>query len=138
MFEYFFKSIAACPDYNPNETNKDGDTLLHLLCKTDRLLSVIQLVIDREDTELNIKNKFDCTPLDICVAYGNNRAKVLLISKGALTSEEVDKNRKIEASSRETFASLEEYREMKVNSFYPKTQGLKRLQDPRVLEKKWI
>lgn len=133
----FFNALFVSPDYNPNEVNGDGDTLLHLFCKTERGLSFLGCLLDREDININIIDLFGCTPLDICVLYQNNQVKQLLVEKGGLTAEEVSK---IEQEKKEikTFASLEEYREMKVNNFYPKTSGIKRLLDPNVLDKKWI
>ena len=61
-----------------------------------------------------------------------------LLRPGGKTSQDVAKIDKEKKECTPPYASLEEYREMKVNNFYPKTANLKRLLDPNVLDKKWI
>ena len=136
--ELFYKALFSKTAYNPNEINKDGDTLLHLLCKTSKSILIVEALLKREDVDLNIVDKFDCTPLDMCILYKNEEARQILSEMNAMTGEEVGKLEKKKQKESETFASLEEYREMKVNNFYPKTANIKRLLDPNVLDKKWI
>ncbi len=136
--ELFFKALFIRPEFTPNDTCNDGESLLHLLCKTPRATAVLKALLERDDVDVNLVDKFDCTPLDICTLYKNEEARQLLLGKGGKTSQDVAKIDKEKKESTPPYASLEEYREMKVNNFYPKTSNLKRLLDPNVLDKKWI
>ena len=129
-------SIIRYPLYDPNQVNIDRDTLLHLLCKTPVMLPVVTELLNHKLIDVNLKNKFDCTPLDICICYANDDAYNAVIASGGRTAEEVEE--KIKESQNSTYASLEEYRKMKEEMFTPKTTNIRRLLDPSILEKNWI
>lgn len=128
--------IIRNPLYDPNQVNIDGDTLLHLLCKAPVMLPVVTELVNHKLIDVNLKNKFDCTPLDICICYANDDAYNVIIAKGGRTAEEVEE--KIKESQNNTYASLEEYRKMKEEMFTPKIANIRRLLDPSILEKNWI
>ena len=53
-------------NWNPNEKTKDGDTALHLACKTDRLIIIKYLFsINSFKYDPYVKNKFNQTPIEL-------------------------------------------------------------------------
>ena len=136
--EEFLDSLILCPDFRPNDVNRDGDTLLHLLCKTPKASTLLKLLLSRNDVAVNIKDKYECTPLDFCLLYKNKEAEEMVRQCGGVSGDEIDEMTAKRKTSSKAHDLLEEYREAKVNNFYPKTSNIKKLLDPNILDKNWI
>ena len=134
----FLESLIVCNNFYPNDKNKDNDTLLHLLCTSDRFLPLVTLLLSREDTNINSMNIYGCTPLDISILYKSTLITELLTNNGAYTGEVLEKINQKRQKENEKHTTLEEYREMKVNNFHLKTSKLRSLLNGDIKDKKWI
>uniref|UniRef100_A0ABD2WPN2 PRANC domain-containing protein n=1 Tax=Trichogramma kaykai TaxID=54128 RepID=A0ABD2WPN2_9HYME len=69
---------------NPNFTNKDGRTPLHLICYYNLARAFLKVIDDMQQTiEVDARDKKGWTPLHVALAKGSNQITELLLERGA-------------------------------------------------------